>query len=55
VGLELILLYLGLAVAGGFAVDKGVELIKHSSSIEADKYNSCLEATKDARQCRTLE
>lgn len=54
-GLELIGLYLVLAIAGAFSINKGVELYKHSEVIEADKFHSCIEATKDARQCRGLE
>lgn len=54
-GIEIALMYLGLAIAGAFAVDKGVELVKHGQTIDADRYHSCMEATKDARQCRGLE
>lgn len=54
-GVELVLLWLGVAIAGAYGVDKTVEVYKHSMTIEADKFNSCLTATKDARQCRGLE
>jgi hypothetical protein len=54
-GLEIVFLYVGLAIAGAFGVNKAVEVYKHSMTIEADKFNSCLTATKDARQCRNLE
>lgn len=54
-GVEIVLVWLGVAVAGAFGVNKSVELWKHSDTISADKYNSCITATKDARQCRGLE
>jgi hypothetical protein len=54
-GIELVILWIGIAAAAGFGVNKGVELIKHSNSIDADKYNSCVSAAKDPRACRTLE
>jgi len=54
-GLEIIFLYLGLAAAGAFTANKGVELWKHSSSIGADKYSACVKASEDPRTCRTLE
>lgn len=54
-GLEMVLLYLGLAAAGAFGVSKGVELYKHSETLDADRYSACIEATKEARQCRGLE
>lgn len=49
------MLYLGLAAAGAFGVSKGVNLYKHSETLDADRYAACINATKDARQCRGLE
>ena len=54
-GIELVFLYLGLAAAGVFGVNTAVDLIKHDKTIEADKYNSCITVTKNARECRSLE
>ncbi len=54
-GLELVLLYLGLAVAGVFSVNKGVELYKHSETLQADRYNSCVKHASEIRECRSLE
>ncbi len=54
-GIELVILYIVLASAGAFGVNKAVDLYKHSNTIEADKYSSCMAATKDARACRNLE
>lgn len=53
--MELILLYVALAAAGAFGVSKGVDLWKHDETLQADRYAACIEATKDARQCRGLE
>lgn len=54
-GVEIVLLWLGIAIASAFAVDKGVELVKHGQTLDADRYHSCVSATKDARQCRGME
>jgi predicted metal-binding protein len=54
-GLEIILLSLCLGAAGLFTVNKTVDVYKHNATLEADKYASCMTATKDARQCRGLE
>lgn len=54
-GIEVVFLWIGLATAGAFGVSKTVEVVKHSMTIEADKYGSCMEATKNARDCRGLE
>jgi len=53
--MELVILYIALAGAGAFGVSKGVDLWKHSDTIEADKYAACIAATESARQCRGLE
>jgi hypothetical protein len=53
--MELVLLYIALAAAGGFGVSKGVELWKHSDTIEADKYASCVKYAEEVRHCRGLE
>ena len=54
-GIELIGLYIVLAITGAFAANKGVQLYKISETIEADKYGHCIEATQDASECRGLE
>ena len=54
-GIEVLVVWVVLASAGAFGVNKTVDLLKHADTVEADKYNSCISATKDARQCRGLE
>jgi hypothetical protein len=53
--IETIALAVGLAIAGAWGVDKVVDLKKHNATLDADRYTSCISATKDARQCRNLE
>lgn len=53
--IETALLVVGLSIAGAWGVEKVVDVKKHNATIQADKYNSCMSATKDARQCRNLE
>jgi hypothetical protein len=55
VGIELALMWIGISIAGAFAVDKSVDLYKHSKTVGADKYESCLRYTKKAKACRGLE
>jgi hypothetical protein len=54
-GVELVLLYIGLAIAGAFSIDKGVDMYKHSKTINADKFNSCVQYADSIRECRGLE
>ena len=53
--METLLIVAVVALVGVFTTDKVVEVQKHEATIQADKYNSCMTATKDARQCRGLE
>lgn len=53
--LETVLLVVGLSLAGAWGVEKLVDVKKHNATLEADKYASCVSATKDPRQCRNLE
>jgi hypothetical protein len=53
--IETALIYIALALAGAWGVDKVVDLKKHNATLDADRYASCISATKDARQCRNLE
>jgi hypothetical protein len=53
-GIE-IAIAIGLAIAGLFAANKTVEAYKHNATLDADRYAACIEATKNARQCRGLE
>jgi hypothetical protein len=53
--IETIALAVGLAIAGAWGVEKVVDVKKHNATLEADKYASCMSATKDPRQCRNLE
>jgi hypothetical protein len=54
-GVDIIVLYVALAVASLFATNKAVDVYKHSETLDADRYSTCVQATKDARQCRGLE
>lgn len=50
-GLDLLILYIALAAGGVFVVDKGVELVKHSDTTNADVTIECLRSTKEVRAC----
>lgn len=54
-GIEVALMWLGIAIAGGFVADKGVELWKHSSTLDADKYEACVKNADSVKECRNLE
>ena len=54
-GIEIALMWIGIGLAGGFAVDRGVDLWKHSNTIEADKYASCVKNAESVKECRNLE
>jgi len=53
--MELILLYIALAGAGAFGVSKTVDLYKHSETLTADRYASCVKYAESVRDCRNLE
>jgi hypothetical protein len=54
-GLEIIGIYILISVVGTFSASKVTEVYKHSQTLDADRYAACIEATKEARQCRGLE
>lgn len=51
----MILLYVALAAAGAFGVSKGVDVYKHSETLDADRYASCVKHAEEVRECRGLE
>jgi hypothetical protein len=55
VGIEIVLMWIGIGIAGGFVVDKSVDLIKHSKTIGSDKYESCVKNAESVKECRNLE
>lgn len=54
-GIEIVLMWIGISIAGGFVVDKSVDLWKHSKTLGADKYESCVTNAESVKECRNLE
>ena len=54
-GIEIALLWLGVAIAGAFTVNKGVELKKKDMQVTSEKYQSCVEHAKKVSECEGLE
>lgn len=52
---ELFVVYVVIAIAGAFAVDKGVELKKTDLAMESQKYAACVKAADNVTQCTNLE
>jgi len=53
--IELFAVYLVVAIAGVWAVDKGVELKKTDLAMESQKYTACVKAAENVAQCTNLE
>ena len=51
-GIELVILYVVLASAGAFGVNKAVDLYKHNSTLDADVKTQCFKYAKEIRECR---
>lgn len=54
-GIEVVLLWIGLSIAGAYGVNKATDVYRHNVTIEADKYNSCVKHAQEVRECRNLE
>jgi hypothetical protein len=53
--MEILITYVVIAIAGAFATNKVVEVYKHSETLDADRYASCVKHAEEVRECRGLE
>jgi hypothetical protein len=53
--MEILITYVVIALAGAFATNKVVEVYKHSETLDADRYASCVKHAEEVRECRGLE
>jgi hypothetical protein len=54
-GLEIVILYIGLGLVGAFGVNKGVEVYKHHNNTDVAFYEACVKHAKEVKECRNLE
>jgi hypothetical protein len=54
-GIEILVMWIVIASAGAFGVNKAVDLWKHGSALDADRYAQCVKHAETVRDCRTLE
>lgn len=52
--LELAIIYIGVALASAFAVAKTVDAYKHTTYTDVEKYQACVKAADNVRECREL-
>jgi hypothetical protein len=54
-GIEIVIMWIGLGLVGGFVVDKGVGLYKHNDNNDVAMYEACVKYAKEVKECRNLE
>ena len=51
-GIEILVMWIVIASAGAFGVNKAVDLYKHNSALDADVKTQCYKFAKEIRECR---